>query len=86
VDTADTSSEVRRRQIGAYRAMSPDDRLALAFELSESMRTITTDGIRARHPGLDERGVAQELIRIWHGDDLLMLTGGSSHGPGVATG
>ncbi len=65
--------------------MSPDGRMALAFELSESMRTITTDGIRARHPDLDERGVTEDLIRIWHGPEVVARIEGRRHGPGVAT-
>ncbi len=68
---SDTSPEVRRRQIDAYRSVSADERMALGIDLSESMRTVTTDGIRSRHPEFDDRQVAEELIRIWHGLDML---------------
>lgn len=68
---SDTSPEVRRRQIDAYRSLSADERMALGIDLSESMRAVTTDGIRSRHPEFDDRQVAEELIRIWHGLDML---------------
>jgi len=66
---------VRRRQIDAYRAMTPDDRMALGVELSEAMREVTLDGIRSRRPGLDEQHVVEELIRLWHGGALLRKGG-----------
>lgn len=45
--------------------------MALGIDLSESMRRVTIDGIRSRHPEFDDRQVAEELIRMWHGPDLL---------------
>ena len=71
---SDTSPEVRRRQIDAYRSLSADERMALGIDLSESMRRVTIDGIRSRHPEFGDRQVAEELIRIWHGLDLLALS------------
>lgn len=82
---SDTSSEVQRRQIEAYRSMSPDERTALAIEMSESMRTVATDGIRARHPEFDDRQVADELIRIWHGPDALARLERSRRESAIAT-
>lgn len=72
---ADTTAEVRRRQIEAYRAMTPDDRMALGVELSEAMREVTLDGIRSRRPGLDEQHAVAELIRLWHGPGLARRVG-----------
>lgn len=51
--------------------------MALGIDLSESMRAVTTDGIRSRHPEFDDRQIAEELIRIWHGPDLLAEMKGS---------
>ena len=42
-----------KRYIRALRSMSPGERLAKAFELSEFSRALFLDGLRLRFPGLD---------------------------------
>jgi len=59
--------------------------MALAIDLSESMRTVTTDGIRARHPEFDDQGVAEALLRIWHGPDVLARLDRARRESGLAT-
>lgn len=43
------------------RAMTPDERLRKAFELSELSRTLFRDGLRARFPDMPE----DELKRLY---------------------
>lgn len=67
---ADTAPEARRRQLAIYRSMSPEQRVEIAFAMSEEARQLAIDGIRARKPFLDEGGVRHELLRLLHGRSL----------------
>jgi hypothetical protein len=61
----DTSVEARARQLEAYRAMRPEDRLRLADQMSSEVRSLARSGIRARHRGNPTEGeVEAELARI----------------------
>ena len=60
----DTTLEARMVQLDAYRALSPQQRLDLAMQLSEDLMAITRSGIRDRHPTLDDTAVTRELLRI----------------------
>ena len=64
---ADTTPEAARWQRAALAARSPEERAAMAVEMSEMIRQITLDGIRMRHPGLDSRAEQLELIERLHG-------------------
>jgi hypothetical protein len=44
----DTSVEARERQLEAYRAMTPEQRLWLAEDMTVSIRTLADSGARAR--------------------------------------
>lgn len=46
--SVDTSLAARRRQIAAYRAMTPEKRLRLAEEMSAEVRALAVAGGRAR--------------------------------------
>lgn len=70
VRSADTSPEIHALQIGVYRSMSPQRRLAIAVEMSEEVFEIAAGGIRARHPDYDEHQVRWALLRLRLGDDL----------------
>lgn len=59
----DTSREIWARQLAAYRAMSPDERLRRAFQLSEDVKHLARDGIRHVHPDWPESRVEAELVR-----------------------
>jgi hypothetical protein len=63
----DTSPEARRRQVGTYRSMTPNDRLRLADEMSTEIRLLAVSGIRSRHPeyspGDEAAALAQLLLR-----------------------
>ncbi len=66
----DTTDEAREVQLAAYRAMTPAQRVVVAFQLSNDMRQVTVEGIRRRHPGLDSDGVHHELLQILHGPEV----------------
>ena len=66
----DTTEEAHRVQLDSYRAMSEDQRTALAIEMSEQLRSITLDGLRERNPDVDERELTLLLIDLWHGGVL----------------
>jgi hypothetical protein len=44
----DTSVEAHATQLQAYRAMRPEDRLRLADQMSDDVRSLARSGIRAR--------------------------------------
>lgn len=46
----DTSPDAWARQISGVRAMTPQDRLRLAADMSDEIRELARDGIRSRHP------------------------------------
>jgi hypothetical protein len=66
----DTTPTARAEQLGVYRHMTPGERVALAFSMSEEARRVTADGIRARHPGYTEADVTAALRRLMLGDSL----------------
>ena len=66
----DTAPDIRRRQFGIYRSMLPARRVELALVMSEDVRQITLDGIRARNPSFDDPRVHLEWLRILYGDEF----------------
>jgi hypothetical protein len=67
----DTSVEAHARQLEAYRAMRPEDRLRLADQMSDAVRSLARSGIRARGgPDADEMQVGDALARILLGADV----------------
>jgi hypothetical protein len=64
----DTAPDIRRRQFDIYRAMLPAQRVELAVAMSQDVRQITLDGIRARNPSFDDAQVHLEWLRILYGD------------------
>ncbi len=67
----DTAPEIRRRQLVIYRAMSADQRVELAFAMSEGVRRIALEGIRGRNPEFDEAVGHVERLRMLHADELV---------------
>ena len=70
VQLSDTTDEAREVQIAAYRAMTPSQRVEIAFQLSDDVRALSRSGIRWRQPELDEQGVHREFLRILYGREL----------------
>ncbi len=50
--------------------MTPDQRLALAFRMTASLRAIAAAGVRSRHPEYSEEQVKMAVIRMSLGDEL----------------
>ena len=62
--SADTSREIERLQIEAWRRMSPLDRLLKADALSRQVQALALAGIRHRHPHASERECFLRLAAI----------------------
>lgn len=69
--SADTSDAAHEAQLRVYRRMTPEERVELAMKLSEEVREIAREGIRARHPEYSARDVELALLRLLYGDDLI---------------
>jgi hypothetical protein len=66
----DTTATARHAQLSVFRELGPIGRLEASFEMSEEMRSVLADGVRARHPEYDEAAVAHELLRLLYGPSL----------------
>ena len=53
----DTSTEIERRQIEAWRAMSAAQKLAIVSQLTLATEEMARAGIRERHPNATEREI-----------------------------
>ena len=60
----DTSPEAQAIQLKIQSAMSGEQRILLAFEMSEFARELARAGIRHDHPEWSEAQVARELLRL----------------------
>lgn len=60
----DTSIEAQAIQLEILRAMTGEQRLLLAFEMSLFARDFARAGIRQEHPDWSETRVARELLRL----------------------
>ena len=63
VAITDTSPEARAIQLKIQHEMSGEQRMLLAFEMSEFARELARAGIRRDHPEWSEAQVARELLR-----------------------
>lgn len=66
----DTDVAAHEVQIDVYRRMGAEARVRLAVEMSEDVRRISLDGIRARHPEYDDERARRALFRLVLGEDL----------------
>ncbi|MBV9074688.1 MAG: hypothetical protein JOZ10_13735 [Acidobacteria bacterium] len=64
---SDTSPEAAQVQNEIFRRMTPEQRVHLALEMSESMRKIARAGLRSRRPDLTEAELSRELLGIMYG-------------------
>ena len=60
----DTSPAAQAVQLEIQRAMSGEQRILLAFEMSLFARELAQAGIRREHPDWPETRVARELLRL----------------------
>jgi Rv0078B-related antitoxin len=58
-----TPEEGLEKQIELYRAMTPQQRLQISFELYEMSRMLVKQGVRHQHPDWDNEQVEQEVAR-----------------------
>ena len=63
----DTSPDALRVQIQVQRQMGGSRRFRLACEMSRTMRQMARSRITSRCPGLDERGILDEMMRELYG-------------------
>ena len=66
----DTSPEAHRLQGEIYRRLGGAERLAIAFEMTETVRRLAVAGIRHRHPDYTEEQVLGAWARLTLGDEL----------------
>jgi hypothetical protein len=66
----DTDPETARVQMDLLRRASPARRLRLALSLSQSVLTLSRDGIARRLPGAGPREVGLEFVRLHYGEEL----------------
>ena len=60
----DTSPAAQAVQFEIHRAMSGEQRMLLAFEMSLFARELAKEGIRREHPEWSQARVARELLRL----------------------
>jgi hypothetical protein len=66
----DTTPDAAAVQQALYRAMTGEQRVAIALKMSIMARQITLDGIRFRHPEYSDEQAKFALFRILVGDVL----------------
>lgn len=66
----DTSTAAFERQLEAFRAMTPSERVAIAAAMSDEIRALAEAGIRDRHPTYTDAQVAKSLSQILLGPEL----------------
>jgi hypothetical protein len=64
VSISDTSRAAQQVQLQVQRALSGEQRLLLAFEMSLIARELARERIRLDHPEWEETQIARELLRI----------------------
>jgi hypothetical protein len=64
VPISDTTPEARVRQEEILRAMTGEQRIMLAYEMSMFARELMKEGIRRNHPDWTEAQVTREVLRI----------------------
>ena len=66
----DTSTDAWSRQIAAFGAMRPQDRVQVALQMSDEVRELSRAGIRTRHPEWTDDQVREALEELVLGVDL----------------
>ena len=61
---SDTSPAIRKMQLEIERAMTGEERLIRALEMSELARELTKSKIRSDHPDWNEAQVTREVLRL----------------------
>jgi hypothetical protein len=67
---ADTTIEAVRKQFEILRKMTGEQRVEIAFELSDKERQELIRDIEKQHPEFTRRQVINEVVRICYGEEL----------------
>ena len=67
---ADTTIEAARKQFEILRKLKQEERLKMAFDMSNNLRSIVEAGVRLRHPDYDEQKIKREVLRLMIGETL----------------
>jgi len=68
--TLDTSPEIERRQIDAWRQMSPAQKAAIVTGLTQAAYAMTWAGVRQRYPDASPRELFLRVAVLVLGPDL----------------
>lgn len=66
----DTTIEALKKQYEILRTLTSEKRLAMAFELSDYLRSIVCAGVRQRHPDYNEQQTENEVLRLMVGESV----------------
>jgi hypothetical protein len=66
----ETSASAWHEQVAALERLGPAGRVEVAVDMSEAVRAIQLDGIRARHPAWSRRDVIRHWVKLAHRIDL----------------
>ena len=66
----DTTPEAQHRHDEVFRALSPEQRVAMAVEMSETAFRLGEDGVRMRYPRYTDEQIRLAAIRLRLGDEL----------------
>lgn len=66
----DTTTSAQEVQLEVLRRMGAARRVAVAADVSDAVRRVAAEGIRARHPDYDDEMVRHALFRLVLGDAL----------------
>jgi hypothetical protein len=67
---ADTSPEAWKVFLDIHRTLSPSEKIRRAYELSESLRRLSAQGMRRRYPDAGNREIFLRVTRQRLGSDL----------------
>jgi len=66
----DTTPEIEKRQVEAWRRMRPAEKLALVLQMSANVRQLALAGVRRRHPDASTHELQLRLAQVILGDEL----------------
>ena len=72
----DTTPDAQRKQVELMRRLSPSQKLALAFALTDTMRDLILADLRQRFPQADETEIRRRFIaRVLPREDVIRAYG-----------
>jgi len=72
----DTTPEAQRKQIELMRKLSPEQKLSLAFSLTETMRQLVLADLHHRYPQADSEEIRRRFIaRVLPREDVIRAYG-----------